>query len=376
MASVEERLDRIEAILVKLEQVAAGYSIDKQNYIKRVDKIKASMGTKLAYNSDGLITSTLPLDQTDIPQLPMERIKDLDNTLNTKANVQALQALDDKVERYNKIGEIEKTGTVVNVDANGRVVSVEDLLPTNIPELPIEKIDGLREILDTIPSAPDEPIPHPTIAPGVAVKVGFDEHGHIVATYELGVEDIPESIREGISSNLSSIKSLNTALTELTNTTQQSLDKKIDKASPVTPGTYTKVSVNKDGVVIDGSMLTQEDIPSIPIDRVDKLMDALSRMATTGAIVELDESIKSIQSEMIVTIRNIQEELSAKVSKEELSAITSSLASIEDQLSTIAKSAISDQIINELNNINTELSSLSGRVAVLEDRLNIPHTAE
>ena len=192
----------------------------------------------------------------------------------------------------------------------------------------------------------------------------------------MGVEDIPESIREGISSNLSSIKSLNTALTELANTTQQSLDKKIDKASPVTPGTYTKVSVNKDGVVIDGSTLTQEDIPSIPIDRVDKLMDALSRMATTGAIVELDESIKSIQSELTVTTRNIQAEFSTKVSKEELSAITSSLASIEDQLSTIAKSAISDQIMNELNNINTELSSLSGRVAVLEDRLNIPHTAE
>ena len=92
--NIDERLDALELAVAELKKVATAYSIDKNNYItKMTQKTKAAVGTKVAYNSSGLVYKNEPLDESDIPQLSMDKITGLQKSLDNKAPSASIDAI-------------------------------------------------------------------------------------------------------------------------------------------------------------------------------------------------------------------------------------------------------------------------------------------
>ncbi|MBO4735419.1 MAG: hypothetical protein J5614_03395, partial [Paludibacteraceae bacterium] len=249
--NIDERLDALELAVAELKKVATAYSIDKNNYItKMTQKTKAAVGTKVAYNSSGLVYKNEPLDESDIPQLSMDKITGLQKSLDNKAPSASIDAINTRIDELHKLGSVVATGSVVNIDKNGRVVSVEDLLPSNIPDLQIEKIIGLREELDQLrhPTIiPEQNLPD--VTPSTGCKVTYDEHGHVLKSYPLSPSDIPQTVFERMDKLQREITDLANSLSTSISSLNTAVEQKADKfTSPVEPNTvYDAFKLDSEG---------------------------------------------------------------------------------------------------------------------------------
>ena len=372
MSTVDSRLDALEKAVSELMKVAKAYSIDKQNYVSRLDKVKPGVGYKVGYNSDGLIISANPLEAPDIPFLPMEKITNLKKSLDEKADKSSLDEINEKIDNVRKKGAVKYTGSVVNVDENGLVVSVEDLLPANVPELPISKITDLQKTLDDL-SHPDIPeqIPHPDIAPGVGCKVSYDRHGHITNSYPLTPEDIPSIIMDSINAITEEIASIRKEIADSAVTTEEKIFAKVDKPiNKLTTGKYyTKFKVSEDGLVEDPTTLSPEDIPELPKSKITGLESTLAGLATINQMVELNNDIGQIASDLNNNLNEATAAINKKADTEELAKLRADLNVTNDLVDNIARSMPSDQLPIEVANLAEALSTLEGRVSVLENAL-------
>ena len=370
MSTVDSRLDALEKAVSELMKVAKAYSIDKQNYVSRVDKVKPGVGYKIGYNSDGLIISAKQLDAPDIPFLPMEKITNLKKSLDEKADKSSLAEINDRIDNVRKKGAVKYTGSVVNVDENGLVVSVEDLLPVNIPEIPIAKVEGLQKALDDL-SHQDLPeyIEHPDVEPGVGCKVSYDNHGHIVSSLPLTADDIPSIFMDSINAITAEIASIRQEIAASNISTEEKLFKKVDKPEQklITDKYYTKFKVSEDGLVEDPTTLRPEDIPELPKSKITGLETTLNGLATVNQVMELNDEIGHVASELNEHLIDATAAINKKADVEDLGKLRADLNSTNDLVENLARSMPSDQLPVEVAKLADALSALEGRVSVLEN---------
>lgn len=74
--------------------------------------------------------------------------------------------------------------------------------------------------------------------------------------------------------------------------------------SGVTPGTYTKVSVNEKGIITYGDTLSKTDLPTIEIIDISGLKDALDAKATTTALNEAKTELQGNINTLSGTVNN------------------------------------------------------------------------
>lgn len=363
-----DRVDKLEEDLGNISTLISRLGIDNQVYLRANDPVAPGIACKVAFDQNGLIRKGYSLDVSDIPDLPIEKILNLRDSLDRKSESSTKRELPSRPVRK----EIAGTGTKVNYDEDGRVVSVSDLLPSDIPELPIEKISGLIDrlkIIEELHDADNNPSEF-KVPPGVGVKVIYDSSGRVLRTDKLTIDDIPHELIARL--NILESNTVNYASSSALDSIRTAMKKKLDANEYMTPGTYMKVKVDHNGLVVGYEEVTKKDLPPITMSDVEGLEKILRSKADQSSFIELHETLASLSSlpAKVGEISSIKEGLSKKADQEEVSVIKNQISSINNFLQTVMDKIPNDTIIEFLDQIRTDLSGISGRVAALENKFS------
>ena len=178
----------------------------------------------------------------------------------------------------------------INTDTLQMILNKIDELTTRVNSIE-QKVTGMMiDVQSYIPKRLE-------IEPGTGTKISYDKDGIVRGSLPLEATDIPALPMSKIE-GLDELKSNTISITDL-----KKFEEEINKK--VSPGeikaTGTKVNIDSNGNVVGIGTLTQEDIPQISIDHVTKLSDTLSDFngrlsAISNSIKSLDDRIKSINS--------------------------------------------------------------------------------
>ena len=351
MSDEMERIESLEKTVEEMKKTIAAFKIDRQLMIEREKKLKPGMATKVAYNSDGLITGSQPLEPSDIPTIPISKVKGLEEHLSNSVSTDQIKSIKQRLDGIYANVNTVKTGTKVNVDEHGLVTDVADMTPDDLPNIPIIKVDGLLEALSTIKTEIPIIKEEPRIQAGSGCKVEYDNMGHVTKASPLTEEDIPHTI-------LTRIKELNSLISSLAsakdvNILREELLKKQDQIQTHS-GTYSKVRVNSNGQVVGGSELTREDLPELTIADIKGLKEELTRLALHDDLIALKNEVAQLNSNITNVLnptRTVEKKFNQDVEeiKAELNAIKSD-TSIDDELADIKSQLAS--ILAQLNIIS------------------------
>ncbi|MCM1439557.1 MAG: hypothetical protein NC131_10215 [Roseburia sp.] len=353
----------------ELTRTIEALRIDKQIYLRANESIKPGMATKVAYDENGLILSGEELDPTDIPELTIDHINGLRDALANKATRKDLKNISVDLEEIFKERDITGTGCKVNYDRYGVIQSSSDLLVDDIPKLPISHIDGLTERLELLKNSSQERVEfvHDTINAGSGCKIFFDEHGHITRSTNLDMNDIPQQLI--IRLNEMESRMMDLAPSKTLESINKTLSKKVTKEGNVVPGTYTKVTVNNDGLITNAENMTVNDLPEISIVHIKDLYKTLKDKAEHSDVVELMNSVNMLMTYVgkIGEVASMKNKLDKTVSDSQFSQLSSQVSEIQkivDRLSSIDFNVIN----NQLENINKSIDDLSSRITLLEQK--------
>lgn len=363
---VSELRERDEELLRTIEAL----KIDRQIYLRANDLIKPGMATKLAYDEHGLILSGEELEATDIPELNIDHIKGLRDSLAGKASRKDLKNISIDLEEIFKERDVVSTGCKVNYDRYGCIQSSSDLLVDDIPKLPISHIEGLNERLELIMKSNAKPVNdiHDNISAGNGCKIYYDEHGHVVRSENLGMNDIPQQLI--IRMNELETRMMELAPSKTLEAINTTLSKKVSKAGNVVPGTYSKITLNKDGLATKGEDLTVDDLPELEIVHIKGLYEALKNKAEHSDVIEVMNSVNMLTSYVgkIGELTAMKNKLDKTVSEDKFNQLMSKVSDISkviDRLSSIDFSVLS----NQMESLNRSIEDISSRITVLEQKI-------
>lgn len=379
-----ELVNQIEELISSLNTVKKDVNALKINDKFRLNSnipIGPGVACKIAFDHNGLIVKGSNLESTDIPQLDISKIDGLKKSLDNKASAKEFNILRDSLKNIieplsrNK-DNIIGTATKVNFTSDGRIVSSSELLPSDIPELSIEKITGLQDILDGIKSHVtskniEESNFDVKTTPGVYTKVKVDNLGRVVYGDKLSMDDIPIEFITRL--NEIDSKLLDTISKDNIDKLFKILDKKLDAKPIITPGVYTKVIIDENGLVTKGDNLSIEDLPELHTSDINGLDHILNDKASHSDIIELNNTMAKMLSSFnkIGDITSIKNSLSSKAADSEVKDIASKVKSIENSVNNIIDHMPSDMLANQLQQIQNELSSLDSRLLIIEKQLKI-----
>ena len=305
-------------------------------------------------------------------------------------------------------------------DSKGLIVGAQELIVSDIPNLPIEKIIGLDERLadvaekmNSIQTTAKAFEKWMSIGPIVqsGIKVNYDEHGRIVSSANLLAEDIPELpmskivgledalelirssaatptiqpqiIKESkpvritmddmpseLFSRLNEIETRFSAYTpaRIIENVNKTLRDKVDANPPIRAGKYTKVQVDAKGLVTHGDQLEKSDLPDLGISDITGLTRVLQSKADRSDLNDIQASISQLMdtSKKIGDVLKISSQLSTKADDSELKSLAVQVSRIKRATESLTEMASGEMIMEELRKIRSELSILEGRVSVLE----------
>ena len=145
MENLESIKNEIAAIRRDIEILKTDYEHDKKsNY-----HVSPGIACKIAFDAEGHVIKGESLNTTDLPDIPIGKVIGLDQALhdinNRINNLITDMKLTDKA-----LMSACYTGTKINYNENGKVISSSSLLPSDIPELPMSKITGLNEAITNV----------------------------------------------------------------------------------------------------------------------------------------------------------------------------------------------------------------------------------
>ena len=334
-----ELRDKIENLSISVETMKKSINSLKINDQRRVDAnnpIPPGIACKVAFYKNGLIIAGIGLELSDIPQLEIDKINNLKQYLDNKASTKDLEKF--KVDITNMINptiktfnEIAGTGIKVNYNSDGRIISSSELLISDIPVLPITKIEGLIDIINDLKSksiSEDntiEEIPSIKVSPGTYTKVNVDKYGRVTNGDKIGINDIPIEIIN----RLNSIESrmVNFASQNSIDIINKDLVNKITSNKSITPGTYTKVKVDSKGLITSGEKLTIRDLPELSISDINGLDKIIRNKADSLDLINLTDTVSSMVNSIskIGEIDGIKNELNDKASEIDVKNIKSKI---------------------------------------------------
>ena len=369
---IEELLSRID----ELDKKVTSIELNEQRYLKKNNPIPPAMGIKVAYDENGLIKTSMGLLSSDLPEITIPSITGLQEVLNNKADINNIPNIDHIKTRSNKI---YATGTKINYDENGYIISSSELSADDIPILPISKIEGLSDAMELAMSITNsyitkplvEDLPQESFPAGIYTKVNIDSMGRIIAASNITIEDIPDELVSKVNIIESMIPNLasQTSIDGLS----ASLNNKLDKNLPVEPGTYTKVTIDKQGLVLLGKNLTKEDLPDIDINDIDGLRSELNNKSTIEQFHELNESMQILMRSIndIGDLIKLKNELPKLVSDEKFRLLQDEVSLLHSTFDELNEKIPNDTILDQLKVITTNLSNFNQRLSVMENKMGV-----
>lgn len=360
---LEQRVSDLES---KITQFIAAYNIDKQHFVKGT-KINPGIGTKVAYDSNGLILSNETLNEDDIPQLSIDKIIGLKSDIDNKANNEDVSQIRNDIANMYKHTSTSKSGCKVNVDEHGFVNDVSDLNIEDIPQLTLNKIDGLNEALNELRTVAnvvqvDDSF---TTNPGTGCKITYDEHGRVISKSNLSIEDLPAELLMRIN-QIDSLLSTKAPQANVDILTTEILNK-VDMNNTIQRGTYTKVNVDSNGLVINGECLTKNDLPPINVDDIEYLQQTLDEKLDVEHLDQIMNNIESIRK--LCDTKLNAEDIKCKANVDSVHSLELRVQHLEDVVNNVIENIPGDMILQQLDQLSASISTLSGRVATLERTL-------
>ena len=377
---LQNQVEELSSTLSSIQKAVNALKINDQHRLDSNSPIPPGIACKVAYDKNGLVVKGTKLDSTDIPELSIDKITNLKQSLDSKASSRELEKfkseVTDMINPVTKhIGDIVGTGVKINYNADGRIVSTADLLPSDIPTLTIDKIEGLSDIIESLNIPKENSINdfdnNIKIHAGTYSKVTVDQYGKVVSGSKLDINDIPNDLIIKINNIESKIPLL--ALSSSINNINKELINKVTLNEPIKSGTYTKVKVDSKGLVIEGDKLTIKDLPELNISDIEGLDKIIKNTVDRSEFMNLNDTVSSLANSLnnIGEITGIKNELKMKASDEDVKRINSKVITIQNTVDSLVNIMPSDMINAQLNQIMDELSVLNGRISVIERQLNI-----
>lgn len=372
--ALQNRIEEVEQVAQEAVKKIKGIEIDNQRKINANVKIPPGIACKVAYDANGLVLSGDKLNASDIPTLTIDAIDGLRKALDSKLSASDAKKIQTNDQQVKKSDKVVGTGIKVNFDENGWIVSVSDLIVDDVPALPIEHIINLREELNIIKSTISpvvEVTEVPKIAPGTFTKITYDETGRVLSGSKLTTSDIPIEVIEKIN-HLEEQIPLFAPRTNV-DSISKILRDKLDANNSITPGTYTKMTVDSKGLITKGDKLTIKDLPAIGIDDVNDLSQILRNKADQSDLMGLNDTVSSIVNSLskIGDITAIQNKLERKAEDQDVRDIASRIESLQKLMDTLSTKIPNELIMEQLQQIQNEVSTISGRLSVLEKKMGI-----
>lgn len=373
VSSLENKVNQLTKEINKL-------MIDKQQFVPLGKTITPGVSPKVAYDSNGMILQGMELDVSDIPQLPITQIIGLKSQLDSIADIADVKKITNDLKKLivSRSGESVSSATKVNYDANGFVVSGSQLTSDDIPTLPISKIDGLSDIISIINSL-SESSNNSRISSnttdnitksGTFTKVSVDSSGRVTNGDRLTINDLPIDLINRI--NQLESKIIDTTPIELFNRMNTAITKKIDSNTDITPGTYSKLTVDSKGLVVSGDKLTIDDLPNLTMDCIEGLKGELNKTAKYTDIIDLNNSmsqiISSIQS--IGDVNQLKTSLHLKADADQVVRLEKEFTQFKKNIAAVEENLPSELILTQLENIASRIDTIEGRLSVLESKIN------
>lgn len=380
--TLQNKIEELSATICNMEKIVNTLKINDQLKLNANNIIPPGIACKVAYDKNGLVVNGGKLEINDIPQLEISNINGLERHLNDKVSIRDLDKF--KVDITTMLSPITKsvndiagTGIKINYNSEGRVISTADLLVSDIPILPIEKIEGLSTIIEELQfyvfsrDNIESFTPDITTHPGIFTKVTIDNHGRVINGGKLDINDIPIEI----------INQLNTIQSDLVNYAprhsvdliNKTVNGKLDANSPITSGTYTKVKVDSKGLVTFGEKLSISDLPELTTSDIKDLDKIIRGKADQDDLLSVYDTIAGIANSLnkVGEVSAMRNELINKASNDDVKKLESKVNGIQHKMDTILNIIPSDMIMEQLNQIMDEMSSLSGRISAMENYLKM-----
>lgn len=379
--ALQNKIEELSSTVGIMEKTVNALKINDQRRLDSNIPIPPGIACKVAYDKNGLITKGIGLEVSDIPQLDIDKIINLKKHLDDKASLKDFEKFKSIITEMiqptvKNLGYIVGTATKVNFNQDGRIVATSDLLPSDIPMLPISKIEGLADIISNfniqmISENNENSIPNIKVSPGTYAKVTIDQYGRVITGDKLGMNDIPSELISKlniIESRFADIPSQQTIIA-----IQKSLVDKLDANKSIIPGTFTKVKVDSKGLVTFGEKLSIRDLPELGMSDINGLEKAIREKADQKDILSLSDTVSSLVNSLssIGEISGIKNELKTKAKDEDVRKLSSNITQLKNTLDSFINRIPSDMILEQLTQIQNEVSSLSGRVSAIEKHLDI-----
>ena len=373
VSSLENKVNQLTKEINKL-------MIDKQQFVPLGKTITPGISPKVAYDSNGMILQGMELDVSDIPQLPITQIIGLKSQLDSIVDTADVKKITNDLKKLivSRSSESVSSATKVNYDANGFIVSGSQLTSDDIPTLPISKIDGLSDIISIINSL-SESSNNSRISSnttdnitksGTFTKVSVDSSGRVTNGDRLTINDLPIDLINRI--NQLESKIIDTTPIELFNRMNTAITKKIDSNTDITPGTYSKLTVDSKGLVVSGDKLTIDDLPNLTMDCIEGLKGELNKTAKYTDIIDLNNSmshiISSIQS--IGDVNQLKTSLHLKADADQVVRLEKEFTQFKKNIAAVEENLPSELILTQLENIASRIDTIEGRLSVLESKIN------
>ena len=328
LIAIKKSIEDFQVQIDELKQKVAKLELENANTLKKNLTIKAGVGTKVNYNKDGLVMNTLDLEPTDIPTLSITKIDGLLDMINE---------LDQKINNLSNQKNIPYTitagtGTKINYNSSGQVISSTTLQPSDIPELPIEKIKGLKEYLDLKPTE-------------ITVR-------EVEKSKKITENDLPKTIFKRLN-NLEEIinsKANQSDVDEI----KKNINKKVDPIINISDGEYTKLKIN-DNKVIEGNILRENDIPELSIDKIKGLQRTLSKLATESSVTELRQLITLLSKTYASQMDMIRNEMQLKVNFSDFTILENSVMHNDELVQEVLNQYPAEELRNQIIEIKDKL---------------------
>lgn len=374
-ASLLSEVEELKDTVTELSKTVNRLLLENGTYVPANDPITPGIATKFAYDKNGLVISPMTLESSDIPELSIEQVSGLKAQLDSSVSVADLKALKSEILSTipSRSTKVDGTGCKINYDANGYVISDAPLLASDIPTIPMSKVDGLPDLISIIESLSTGSSTTTTdtisVKAGTYTKVAVDSIGRVTYGSNLTLNDMPTDLLSQINEIASTIPGLASQTTM--DSLMTSISKKVDANDPITPGTYTKVKVDTNGLVTDGSNLEASDLPEITIDMVTDLKSTLNNKADYSDVVDINNALSMITNNLsaISEIRSMETELKGKADADSVDRMTKEFGNLEERMEKLQEVIPNDTILLQLDKINAAISSLEGRMAIVEAKI-------
>ena len=349
------RMNSIEESISNIEKEISRFKIDKQLVVKAEQPIHPGVGCKFQYSAAGLITSVMPLEESDIPQLGVNKIANLGALLSALPTSKEVESLKESIAKVREKGKPVLTGCKVNVDSNGVVTDVMELSSSDIPDIPITKVIGLESTLNQLTASLNA-------VNSVDFKVD-DRSGDTMNTpstpvvnRKITMADIPQELISMIHRIETEIPSSN--VDNSIEYLSQMLYSKVNANPPIESGVYAKVAVDSNGLVCGGYTLSMEDMPSELKTTISTILDTISDMVHRDQFVDVLTKVNNMPNSAPVDYSG---DISAL--KKEIAEVKQSVNEVKYKLDKVISTLPSDQL-------TTTVQQLMEKISVLESRMN------